>query len=272
VKNFKSILFLIFILLLSSCSKDNFLFSLLNKNKKESIKDLKEHKNLSWKDLDLHLDTVFTGDIIIEEISDPIIVKSSPRIQIEEKVIIIKEDPKQVIIEKSVLERKNWTEGRTVYQIPSNMKVGNQYTVFLRISRNSKKVEIYNGVSGEVITSIIPTSNSMSVELIDPSNSERKMFHITSVNSNIQTVLDGIAFTEWVWSVTPIRSGKSNLKIIIKIVQDNTPIEKVYSQEVKVKVNPTLQVWMFIEKWWMWIITTILIPVVSWWFKNKYKK
>lgn len=272
MKNFKLILFLFFILLLSSCSKDNFLFSLLKNNKIESNDDIKESKKLSWKDLDLHLDTVFTDNIIFEEIVSPKIIKSSSPIPTEEKVIIIKEDPKQVIIEKSVLERKNWTEGRVVYQIPSNMKVGNQYVVFLRISRNSKKVEIYNGVSGEIITSIIPTSNSMSVELIDPSNSERKMFHITSVNSNTQTVLDGIPFTEWVWSVTPIRSGKSNLKIIIKIVQDNSPIEKVYSQEVKIKVNPTLQLWIFIEKWWMWIITTILIPVVSWWFKNKYKK
>jgi hypothetical protein len=262
------IVFFLFTLFVSSCSKQiNSIKNIFNKESR-----VKDRSISSIEEPTLVLDTFYSDQKIILGSSPPI---SDKVIIVEEKHkgdLIIREDPKKVTINADILEKKKWTEGRVIYQIPFKMKVGSQYIVFLRISRNSKRVEILNGLSGEVISSVIPTSNTMSVELIDPSNSDRKIFHITPVNSNTQSVLEGISFTEWTWTVTPIRSGTSNLKIIVKIVENNTPIEKVYSQEVKVKVNPSLQIWMFIEKWWMWIITTILIPSISWYVKNKWVK
>jgi hypothetical protein len=259
------IVFFLFTLFVSSCSKQiNSIKNIFNKESR-----VKDRSIASVEEPTLVLDTFYSNPRITVGSSPP----TSDRVVIvEEKtkeVLIIKEDSKQVTINLDILEKKKWTEGRVIYQIPSDMRVGKQYIVFLRISRNKNEVEILNGLSGEVISSVIPTSNTMSVELIDPSDKDRKIFNIAPINSNTQSVLEGISFTEWTWTVTPIRSGTSNLKIVIKIVENDLPIEKVYSQEVKIKVNPTLQVWMFIEKWWMWIITTILIPAISWYVKKR---
>lgn len=265
------IVFVLFSLFISSCSKQvNLIKNLFNKeseNRSESISQVYDKSVIVLDSVIFTEERIVFAEKLKREEAKQIIVSDKPK----DKLIII-EDPRQVSLDRNILERKKWTEGRVIYQIPSDMKVGKQYVVFLRISRNKNEVEILNGLSGEVISSVIPTSNSMSVELIDPSNADRKIFHITPVNSNIQSVYEGISFTEWVWAVTPIRSGISNLKIVIKIVENNLPIEKVYSQEVKIKVNPTLQVWMFIEKWWMWIITTILIPAISWYVKKRWSK
>lgn len=262
------IFFFLFTLFFYSCSKQINLIK--NIFKKES--KVEDRSVDSVEEQALFLDYYYSDQRIIMGNSPPITDGVIVVEENSEEKLIIKEDPNQVSINRDILEKRKWTEGRVIYQIPSDMKVGKQYIVFLRISRNKNEVEIVNGLSGEVISSVIPTSNTMSVELIDPSNSDRKIFHIAPVNSNIQSVYEGISFTEWVWTVTPIRSGTSNLKIIIKIVENNIPIEKVYSQEVKIKVNPTLQVWMFIEKWWMWIITTILIPSISWYVKKRWGK
>lgn len=161
------------------------------------------------------------------------------------------------------------SNGRVLYQIPNKMKVGETKTVFLRLSRSNTNVEIYENLDSNFLESNIRTSSAMSVELIDPSPDDKKMFYISKTNSQIQLV--DSSYTEWIWSVKAIRSGDAKLKIVVKIASDNIVKETVYQSDVKIKINPRYQILSFIEKWWMWLITTIIIPIVTWYFKNRGK-
>lgn len=161
------------------------------------------------------------------------------------------------------------SNGKVLYHIPDKMKVGETKTVFLRISKSKSNLEIYENLNSNFLESNIRTSDAMSVELIDPSPEDRKMFYISKTNSQIQLV--DSSYTEWIWSVKAIRSGDAKLKIVVKIASGNIVKETVYQSDIKIKINPSYQILIFIEKWWMWIITTIVIPIVTWYFKNRMK-
>jgi len=159
--------------------------------------------------------------------------------------------------------------GYIVYKIPTEMLVRNTYQVIVRISKS--KINIYENINGVIKTSTIPITETMEVRLIDSSPSDNKMFDIGSNNKLIQLVENNENITQWTFDVTPIRIGKSKLKVVISTITNGKVKETVYEDEVKVKINITKTIPFFIGKYWQWLLSTIIIPLIIWRYKKRQK-
>jgi len=169
-------------------------------------------------------------------------------------------------------QQNNLSEGRIVYKIPNVMKIRSTYKVFVRISKSKATVSIYDSLSGEVMTSRIPVTETMEVRLIDLSVKGKKSFEIVSDNNGTQIIESGDTYTEWSWSVTPIRIGNTKLKIVVSIIKNDNKKDIVYEDTVEIERDIKEQIIFFLEEYWKWIITTFILPFIVWWWKNRKKK
>lgn len=160
--------------------------------------------------------------------------------------------------------------GHVAYKIPNEMTVRSTYQVVVRISKST--VNIYENLNGEVTTTTVPLTQTMEVKLIDSSPSDNKMFDIVENNKGVQLVEDNEAYTQWTWDITPLRAGTSKLKIVISIIKNRISKETVYEDEVVVKTDVTKTVPFFIATYWQWIMSSIIIPFVIWFFNKRRKK
>lgn len=192
--------------------------------------------------------------------------------------------PKSSYIEKPILHitevkntkviknNTNLSEGRIVYKIPNIMKIRSTYKVFVRISKSKSTLSIYDSLSGEVKTSILPVTETMEAKLIDLSPKDNKCFDIQEQNDGVQLVENGDTYTEWSWGVTPIRLVNSKLEIVISVIRDGNKKDIVYEDTVEVEKDIKEQILFFLKKYWQVLITSIIIPFLVWLYKSRKEK
>ena len=173
-------------------------------------------------------------------------------------------------IDNTKVTETSTNTGHVAYKIPSEMSLRNTYQVIVRISKST--VNIYENLNGEVRTSTIPITQTMEVKLIDPSPSDAKMFDMVADNSGVQIVDNNEEVTQWSWNVTPIKTGTSNLKIVISILRDGKTKETVYEDSVRVKMDMGKEIPYFFGKYWQWLISTLIIPFGVWLYKKRKGK
>lgn len=186
------------------------------------------------------------------------------------------EKPTLKIIEvkntKVIKNNTNLSEGRIVYKIPNVMKIRSTYKVFVRISKSKSTLSIYDSLSGEVKTSVLPVTETMEAKLIDLSPKDNKCFDIQEQNDGVQLVENGDTYTEWSWGVTPIRLVNSKLEIVISVIRDGNKKDIVYEDTVEVERDIKEQILFFLKKYWQVLMTSMIIPFVVWFYKNRKEK
>jgi hypothetical protein len=168
--------------------------------------------------------------------------------------------------------------GIIAYSVPKEMQVAKTYTVRLRISKEKNKIQLIDGndmpisdirVDSKIVIASLKVEPIMSAKLITDSS---KMT-VQPVSTEAQDI-DKEGFTEWTWRLTPKSSGNILLRIVVNIRQNNEGdmIIKdipVYDDIVLVKSNVAFSVRDFISKYWQWIMTTIIIPFIVWFYNKK---
>lgn len=167
-----------------------------------------------------------------------------------------------------VHETAEVSTGRVAYDIPDTMKVMTSYTVTLRISKSKSIVVLTDDMTGTVRTSVIPVTQTMEVKLVDP----MKAFDIVADNDGEQFIDDSTTYTQWSWTVTPLKPGSSKLKIVIAIVRNGSKKETVYEDSILVQRDVVKQTGTFFEKYWQWLIGTLILPFGIWLYKKRDKK
>ena len=188
--------------------------------------------------------------------------------------------PQKETIIKEVVKNTNSTTnvnsqsdlGQVIYKVPDTMQVMKNYDIIVRISRSNTNVEISQNLNGKVITKSIKTSHTMQVELVDPTGDS---FKISEVNSEKQMV--DSSYTEWIFNVTPLKSGKNKLNLVISIFKNDDVKQTVYSDEIYVQANAPAQIKSFWYENWKWSMEKIIIPILAWlfgrwWGKRSEKK
>jgi len=148
--------------------------------------------------------------------------------------------------------------GRFVYEIPNEMVKLQTYTVTARIARDVVDVTIYNGIRATADT-IIRVSETMQVELIDPTGSNFKI-----VSQSAKQFIDINEPTTWVFFVTPLNYGESRLSIIVSVIKDGNLKQTVYNGDVIVKTSNWLEIKLWFGSYWQWFIVVLLIPLIKW--------
>lgn len=179
------------------------------------------------------------------------------------------------VIDKTTISDVN--KGWIVYSVPESMKVQKNYSVKVRISKKStqSKAVLILGKDDAInnpeypsvaIIEDIRVSGDMSAEL----RADNDVFKIVSLSTPTQNI-DDESYTEWEWIVSPKKSGKSPLKLVVKLKDTNKDIV-VFNKNIKVISNMPVAVEGFFDKYWQWIMTTIIIPIFIYFWNKKRKK
>lgn len=204
--------------------------------------------------------------------------RPTPKVRVYSEVDI---DPPPIIKTKVISVKRSIVKkdtidvdikiGTLVYHVPDTMVSKKTYIIKVRINRDTSDNKIIENIDPNIKQSIIKTTPKMEVVIIDPSPDNNKSFIIVKSNDDAQLV-DNDEYTEWVYGITPLKNGKLKLNIVVSIIRDGNKKQVVYSDNVYVKSNPTANIVTFIGENWKWIISTIIIPLVIWWWNRKRKK
>jgi len=195
------------------------------------------------------------------------------------KVSDKKKQTKQITKSEPVKEVR--PKGLIAYSVPSEMEVGQEYSVKVRITKQNDKTVL---LVGDREIPISDNLDSVKVESITVSPimsasllSSKKDFEITPLSTDIQNI-DDEGYTEWAWSVSPLQGGENNLKLNVKIriKEDGNDYFKditVFERKIKVKSNLGSSVKDFMLGNWEWFMGVIFIPLFQWlWLLWKRKK
>lgn len=206
----------------------------------------------------------------------------------EDKVVNRKNDKIQnLIIEDKTIQNKtelveNNSAGIMAYSVPEEMKVGNTYNIKLRITRENNKIQLVQGDRNIPINDIsvksVVTIESVRVEPIMSAQliSEESKFEISSSSTEVQNIEER-GYTEWQWLIKPLKGGENFLKLIVKVrvKEDGQEFYKditVFDKKISVKSNVVFSVKGFINQYWQWLMTTIIIPFIIWFYNRKKDK
>jgi hypothetical protein len=80
--------------------------------------------------------------------------------------------------------------------------------------------------------------------------------------------------TEWRWDIEADKPGKYEVKItlVASIVIDGRPTNRllrVHEETVTIEITPAQQAKGFVEKYWQWAMSTLVIPLGLWLWKRR---
>ena len=179
---------------------------------------------------------------------------------------------------------ENKVDGVIAYSVPDEMKVGEVYKVKIRITKDltEKKTLIVGDthiplndttVNSTITLESIRVSTIMSALLVGDASE----FTISSKSTEVQNI-EQFGYTEWEWSVKPLKSGENPLKLIIKVRIISEDGEKsfkdivVFEKNILTKTNIGYSIKNMISKYWQWSLSTLIIPFLIWLYNRKKKK
>lgn len=249
---------LIFLIFLSLGSKT--LSQDLDSLRKDSL--IENNKILPKSDIEEDYKTMESAPALMKECAEPILQSNQAVSQVatptmnSNKSVQHSQNNK---LNKNIVENTGY--GKFIYYVPDTMRVLNSYIVNAKISRYFLSRDIKSEID-------IKISNKMEVKLIDPTN---ESFIIVNITNNDQFI-DDSTYTEWSWNVKPLKTGELPLKVVVSIFKNDIAKETVYTEIVKIKTDVKKEADSFFESYWQWIISTLILPFVIWFFNKQRKK
>jgi hypothetical protein len=274
----KYLIYVLSFFILSSCNINKKLVDNISINEDSVIVVIDSCENII--DNPLVVDSI-KKDVILES-SNNIKVDPKENHQIDNKLEIPKKKNNVKIIDKVKNNVEKIGEGIIAYSVPNEMIVGKYYSVKLRISKDSNKIKLILGdreipindvsVSSKITIESIRVESVMSAQLI----SEEVSFKIEPKSTEFQNIEDN-GYTEWQWRITPLKGGSNFLKLLVKVrvKNENEEFYKdiiVFDKNVNVKSNALFSFKNWINTYWQWLLSTIIIPLIIWIYKKKKRE
>lgn len=235
-------------------------------------------------------ENIIDNPLVVDSIKKDVILESNNNIkvdpkennQIDNKLEIPKKKNNVEIVDKVKNNVEKIGEGIIAYSVPNEMIVGKYYSVKLRISKDTNKSKLILGdreipindvsVSSKITIESIRIESVMSAQLI----SEEVSFKIEPKSTEFQNIEDN-GYTEWQWRITPLKGGSNFLKLLVKVRVKNDKEEFykdiiVFDKNVNVKSNALFSFKTWINTYWQWLLSTIIIPFIIWIYKNKKRE
>lgn len=176
-----------------------------------------------------------------------------------------------------------FAKGLIAYSVPDEMTVGENYSVKIRITKDSteKKTLIVGDtkipINDTTINTTITIESIRISSVMSASLSSNTNFNITTKSTEIQNI-EEFGYTEWEWNVMPLKSGDNPLKLIIKVRIVSEDGEKsfkdivVFEKNILTKTNISYSFKNLINKYWQWSLSTLIIPFILWLYNRKKKE
>lgn len=173
---------------------------------------------------------------------------------------------KKVVITRNIVKTVYGNPGMLLYDIPDSMVLEKLYKIKIRIQTHTNSIDSKG--TNNPVTNTIQTSRKMEVDLKDPD--PEGAFKITKANAD-QQIVETEFYTEWIFDVYPIKSGKRTLNLVVSVITDDGVKQIVYEDMVIIKNRISVKIESFWEKYWQWIFSTFLIPIFIYFWKRKQK-
>lgn len=163
--------------------------------------------------------------------------------------------------------------GQVIFHYPNQMEIRKAETAQVRISGNLTD-DIAKGLSsqGVVERDQIRISTFMKVSL-----SGYPYFDVKAINDDEKQPIAKDEFTEWSFTVLPLKPGRWPLHLVITAVVRTPSGAEAYrdypvkDEFVTVHVTTLGAIESFIFDNWQWLWTTILIPLTGWFWGRRRK-
>lgn len=164
---------------------------------------------------------------------------------------------------------KKLTTAKTVLTIPSAANIDSDVRVELLIDRSSDEYVLLQAVSehGVQHRAEIKISRIVEVKLTAPA------FDVSPITPVRQVIADS-AVNRWKWTLRAKKSGQHTVDITVFAVVEveGTRVEhtlQTYAKQVVIEVSPKQRMSDLLEKYWQWLASTIVIPLLLWWRKSR---
>jgi lipoprotein NlpI len=167
---------------------------------------------------------------------------------------------------------ESFKQGKILFNPPYIMQVGEKEVLEVRISTGD--IEHFEdnllGIGKPQIESI-KVGSFMRVNL---KSLKEESFKIFSKSSEEQVVMDN-GFTQWIFEVTPLKSGTQHLLLIATIrIRINDKYEEkfdhpAFKKEILIKSNMLYSAKLFTEQNWQYIATTFIGSGIAGWLVKK---
>lgn len=127
-------------------------------------------------------------------------------------------------------------DGHLLYKIPQEMQLGEWAECTIRLSYDSAIITKNIDLQGAVMKSLESVTEIMEVELRDASFEDEPNFSIKTLNRNQQRIREN-NFTEWIFSVKPLKVGTFPLALKVSIMEDGVPYEIVFKETINVTTS-----------------------------------
>ena len=176
------------------------------------------------------------------------------------------------IIKKDGIENQLSTASLT-FSVPEYANVSDTITAQLLINPNLSPEELAKQlkINSPKEKTEIQISKIVITKLIAPDFIVEKVTPEEQIISETKT-------TEWLWRLKPKATGKYviNLSVTAVIKVSNQKMAehhiKTFDRDVTVTIKSSQIFSNFLEKYWQWILSTIIIPFGLWIYKSKFSK
>lgn len=122
--------------------------------------------------------------------------------------------------------------------------------------------------AGKKSSGTITVSNVVKASITAPE------FTVTAITEEEQAIIGGTS-TEWLWSLTPKRSGTHDINLTVTAIlkvdgRESKHQLKTFEKQIQIKVKPGQVILDWFKSYWQWLTSTLVIPAVLWlWGKRK---
>ena len=175
-----------------------------------------------------------------------------------------------------------------VFHIDDTMQIGTGYKVTLALGKDlslddlKAEVQLSTNAKAEDLRTdtTLKVAAEMRARLKDLSPAGEKSFDITSLSESgdiqeINEETDNKAF--WQWNVIPLKEGKHRIELVVDIVLDRKRSIFLPSRTMDVMIHSKPEsigskFSVFFEKYWQWMITAIIIPIIIAWLTTRIRQ
>lgn len=155
------------------------------------------------------------------------------------------------------------------FVVPDNAAVGQSIKAQLLIDPESDAERL----TGQLTKPGQKTSGSITVSRVVKASIVAPEFTVVPVTEEEQAIIGGKS-TEWLWTLTPKRSGTHDINLTVTAIlkvdgRESKHQLKTFEKQIQIKVKPGQVILDWFKSYWQWLTTTLVLPLILWLWRRR---